>query len=298
MGGANGGSGGSAGMGGSNAAGGSFGRSAGGTNGGAGGSSTGMGGFSGTGGSSTGMGGSAGVGGSSGMGGAPGMGGSTGMGGSSGVGGSSGMGGSSGVGGSTGMGGSFGTGGSSCGSSVVISQVWGGGTTSPAYARDFIELHNRGRTQVLVDGWSVQYAGSTGSSWQATILTGAIAPGGYYLVALASHTSGMNLPTPNAYGSTNIGTTAGKVALRRSTGTLNGECPLATTDLIDLVGFGSGTTCSEGTVSPSPSMTHAIFRRGSGATSACQDTQDNGADFMSAPAAPRNSTSPAVTCCP
>lgn len=59
-------------------------------------------------------------------------------------------------------------------SSVVISQVYGGGGNSGATIKnDFIELFSSGPAPVNVTGWSVQYASATGSSWAKTDLTGA-----------------------------------------------------------------------------------------------------------------------------
>ena len=58
---------------------------------------------------------------------------------------------------------------------VVISQVYGGGGNTNAPVRsDYIELHNNSTATVSVDGWSVQYASATGSSWQRTDLAGSI----------------------------------------------------------------------------------------------------------------------------
>src|ERR671919_486946 len=66
---------------------------------------------------------------------------------------------------------------------VVISQVYGGGgNTGATLKNDFIELFNRGASPVDVSGWSVQYASSTGSTWQRTNLAGVIQPGHYYLI--------------------------------------------------------------------------------------------------------------------
>ncbi len=66
---------------------------------------------------------------------------------------------------------------------IVISQVYGGGGNSGAtYRNDFIELHNTTDVPLSVDGWSVQYASSAGTSWTPTSLTGTIPAGGYYLV--------------------------------------------------------------------------------------------------------------------
>ena len=70
---------------------------------------------------------------------------------------------------------------------VVVSQVFaGGGNAGAPFANDFVELFNRGSTAVDVSGWTVQYASAAGTTWQATALTGSIAPGRHYLVQLAS----------------------------------------------------------------------------------------------------------------
>ena len=59
---------------------------------------------------------------------------------------------------------------------LVVSQVFaGGGNAGAPFANDFVELFNRGSTAVDVSGWTVQYASATGTTWQATALTGSIA---------------------------------------------------------------------------------------------------------------------------
>ena len=86
--------------------------------------------------------------------------------------------------------------------SIVISQIYGGGGNSGAtLTNDFIELYNRGDVAVDVTGWTVQYAASTGATWQTTALSGTIAPGKYYLVQESAGTGGSApLPTPDAVG--------------------------------------------------------------------------------------------------
>ncbi|HQP09484.1 MAG TPA: lamin tail domain-containing protein, partial [Anaerolineaceae bacterium] len=100
-------------------------------------------------------------------------------------------------------------------SSIVISQVYGGGGNSGATLKnDFIELYNLGATTVDVSGWTVQYASATGSSWQKTSLSGTIDPGKYYLIQEAQGSGGtVPLPTPNATGTIAMSAKAGKVAL-------------------------------------------------------------------------------------
>jgi len=169
----------------------------------------------------------------------------------------------------------------------VVSQVYGGGGNSGAtYKNDFIELYNPGTTAVAVGGWSVQYASSTGTSWQVTTLTGTIQPGAYYLVQEAAGTGGTTaLPTPDAAGGIAMSATAGKVALVNATTALSGACPTGATT-VDVVGYGSGTTCFLGS-GPTASLTNttAALRKGNGR----QNTNDNAADFATGVPTPRNS---------
>lgn len=183
---------------------------------------------------------------------------------------------------------------------IVISQIYGGGGNSGAtYRNDFIELHNRSAAPVDVTGWSVQYASSSGTSWQRTPLAGTIPAGGYYLVQQAQGSGGtVSLPAPDALGTIAMSATAGKVALVRDNVTLTGSCP-AGANIADLAGFG-GANCFEGAgATPATSNTLAVFRDDQG----CADTDDNLADFSSAsppvspaPPAPRNSGSPLYAC--
>ena len=108
---------------------------------------------------------------------------------------------------------------------VVISQIYGGGGNSGATLKnDFIELLNAGATPVSLNGWSVQYASATGTSWQVTNLSNVtLQPGQYYLVQQAAGTGGTTaLPTPDAIGTIAMSGTAGKVALVNSTTALSG----------------------------------------------------------------------------
>lgn len=175
---------------------------------------------------------------------------------------------------------------------VVISQVYGGGGNSGAtYKNDFIELYNAGTVPVSLDGWSVQYASSSGTSWtNKTNLSGTLAPGAYYLVQEAAGSGGTaDLPTPNATGSIAMSGTAAKVALVSSTTSLTGACPVSDATVVDFVGYGtgsSGASCFEGTAAaPTLSNTTAAIRKSNGA----QDTNNNGADFATGAPTPRSS---------
>ncbi len=177
---------------------------------------------------------------------------------------------------------------------VVISQVYGGGgNTGAPYRSDFIELHNNGVTSVNLTGWSVQYSSSTGTAWTRTNLTGSIAAGGYFLVKQAdgAGTTLPALPTPDVIGTIAMSGTAGKVALANNQTTLTGVCPLGGA-VVDFVGFGTATNCSETTPTANLSNTTAAIRNGNG----CTDTGNNSTDFAVATANPRNSASPNQSC--
>jgi uncharacterized protein len=178
--------------------------------------------------------------------------------------------------------------------SVVISQVYGGGGNSGAtYTHDFVELFNRGTTSVSLNGWSVQYASATGTTWQQTILSGTLQPGQYYLVQQAQGAGGTTpLPTPNATGTIAMGATAGKVALVSNTTALSGSCPTGGS-IVDFVGFGTTANCFEGSgPTPAPSNTNAVLRGANG----CTDTDSNSADFTAGAPTPRNTASPLNVC--
>lgn len=174
---------------------------------------------------------------------------------------------------------------------LVISQVYGGGGSgSSAVKNDFIELHNPTDATISVSGLSVQYTSSAGTTWQVTALDGGIPPGGYYLVQEGGGATGANLPSPDAVGAIAMSATAGKVVLATGTAALTGGCPTA--GVIDTVGYGAGTNCSEGTVTATPSATTAIIRVAAG----CRDTGNNATDLPVGTPAPRNSASARVAC--
>jgi|GEM_PF-985622 len=181
---------------------------------------------------------------------------------------------------------------------VVISQVYGGGGNSGApYDRDYVELFNRGKEAVDLTGWSVQYASSSGTSWQVNTLgagaaTKVIQPGGYYLVHLAGGTSGGDaLPAADDTGGTNMAATNGKVVLALPGTALSGACP-DDAGIVDRVNFGSANCAALWGTTPSLSNTTAALRNDEG----CAYTADVSADFVRGPPAPRNSSSPTNDC--
>ena len=178
---------------------------------------------------------------------------------------------------------------------LVISQLYGGGGNSGAtLTNDYIEIYNPTGISFNLAGWSLQYASAAGTSWtNKQPLGGTIAPGEYFLVALASGgTNGSQLPvTANISGDINMSATSGKVALVSNSISLTGSCPNGSDpDIVDFVGYGSSASCFEGGArAPAPSNTTALFRKLDGA----QDTNQNGDDFQTGAPNPRR-TAPIV----
>jgi len=180
-------------------------------------------------------------------------------------------------------------------STLVISQIYGGGGNSGSTLKnDFIEILNISGSPVNLNGFSVQYASAAGN-FSSSLLTPlpnvTLQPGHYFLIQEAAGAGGTtNLPTPDATGSINMSASTGKVALVNGT-TAIGSCTAS--NVVDLIGYGSGVSCSEGSPAPgTPSNTIADLRISNG----CTDTDNNSADFVNGAPNPRNSSSAAVTC--
>jgi len=184
----------------------------------------------------------------------------------------------------------------SAASDVVISQVYGGGGNSGATLKnDFVELFNRGPAPVSVGGWSVQYASSTGTTWQVTSLPAvSLQPGQYLLVQEALGAGGtQNLPAPDAIGTIALSGTTGKVALVAGTAALSGSIP-AGGSYLDLVGYGGASAFEGAGAAPTLSNTTAALRSSDG----CLDSDNNGTDFAGTTPNPRNTASPLHSCAP
>ncbi|WP_342781555.1 endonuclease/exonuclease/phosphatase family protein [Amycolatopsis rhizosphaerae] len=174
------------------------------------------------------------------------------------------------------------------GTQALIGEVYGGGgNTGATLTSDFIELTNVGATAAGLDGWSVQYlttSPGSGSKWQVTPLSGAIAPGGRYLVAEAAGAGGtVPLPTADATGGIAMAAGSGTVALVRTTTVLTcltaADCA-ADPSIADLVGYGSAAV-RETAPAPAASNTTSVSRTGA-------DTDDNSADFTAGVPTPTN----------
>jgi hypothetical protein len=177
---------------------------------------------------------------------------------------------------------------------VVISQVYGGGGNSGApFTNDFIELFNRGTVAQDLTGWSVQYASSSGTTWQVTNLTNVtLAPGKYYLIQQAAgSTPSAALPTPDATGTLAMSGTNGKVLLANVTTAQTGANPTGS-QIVDFVGFGSA-NAFEGTAAVAVlSNSTAAIRLNAG----CTDNNQNSTDFSTGTPTPRNSSTATNTC--
>lgn len=176
---------------------------------------------------------------------------------------------------------------------VVISQIYGGGGNSGAtLTHDFIELFNRSNSPVNLNGWSVQYASSTGATWQKTELNGiALQPGQYYLVQEAKGSGGTTaLPAADTSGAIAMSASNGKVALVNNITPLSGASP-SDAGIIDFVGFGTA-NAAEGAPTPALNNTTAALRLANG----CSDSDNNSSDFTTGAPAPRNSASPLAPC--
>lgn len=191
---------------------------------------------------------------------------------------------------------------------VVISEVYGGGGNSGATLKnDFVELYNPTSSSVNLNGWSVQYASATGSSWQVTNLTGSIPANGFFLVQEALGAGGtQNLPTPDATGSIAMSASNGKIALVNSSAALSGSAP---TDgsIVDMVGFGTAGAFEGSGAAPAPGNTSSVERKAQSTSTAASlgsgadvnlgngfDSNDNANDFVAQTAInPQNTSSPA-----
>jgi uncharacterized protein YdeI (BOF family) len=161
--------------------------------------------------------------------------------------------------------------------SLMIYEVYGGGGNSGAYYKyDYIVLYNSTSSAIDLTGYSVQYASSTGTTWQVTALTGSIASGEFYVIqqAAGSSTTAANLPvTANVIGTIAMAGSNGKVALSSSTTALSGANPISDSTVIDFVGYGTA-NAFEGT-----GATAALSNNVSARRKTFVDNNDNATDF-------------------
>ncbi|MFO0674973.1 MAG: lamin tail domain-containing protein [Polyangiaceae bacterium] len=185
---------------------------------------------------------------------------------------------------------------------LVISQVYAGSATSGSvYTSDFIELFNRGTTEVNLNGLSVQYgsaANNFGSSAQNIVaLPDVMLPAGkYFLIGRANGTgSGSTLPTLDATTTMDLAISNGKVAIASQTMSL--ACGATATpcttgsNIIDMFGYGTSTSF-ETAAAPTGNATTSFQRANGG----CTETDDNASDFVALAPVPRNGATAARDC--
>ncbi len=174
---------------------------------------------------------------------------------------------------------------------LYISEVYGGGgNTGSYYKNDFVELYNYADFPLSVDGYSLQYASSTGTTWSNnTNLSGTIAPKSFYLIQQVAGSAGTALlPKPEIIGTTSMAASNFKLALVSSTTPLTGADPTSDPSVIDFVGAGTANAKLGLTTAPAPSNTTSIHRKFIVQGSAPPATKDNGSDYQTGNPTPTN----------
>jgi predicted extracellular nuclease len=169
----------------------------------------------------------------------------------------------------------------------VISQVFGGGgNTGAPYNADYVELFNPTAAAVSVNGWSLQYTSSSGTSWAGkfNLPNASIPAGGYYLVRMsATGATGAALTADATSGAINMSAANGKVILANSTATLTAVACPTDASIVDFVFYASATCTANSAVL---SNTTAAIRASAGC----------GTTFAVAAPTPRNSSTPTSPC--
>ena len=184
-------------------------------------------------------------------------------------------------------------------SDIRISQIYSrGGEAGATFQNDYIELFNRGQTNVDINGWSLNISNFSGVPPNIQISSSAIrffnpagiilTPGSHFLIKFGA-TGSNGQPIINAdinLGPVPISDTGSQIALLGKDKTLAfGFCPAApdlTGTVVDYVGYGIA-ICAEGTVTLAPPPNKALMRAGNG----CTDNNDNLEDFSFATPNPR-----------
>jgi hypothetical protein len=172
-------------------------------------------------------------------------------------------------------------------SGIVISAVYGGGggSSKSDWQHDYVELFNAGSVPVSLNGWSIQYAAATQTTWNNwTYLPNIrLLPGQYFLVQEAADSNyGALLPMPDLINLAHpqnphhIGSVSHKVALFSTTTRFSGGAnPYGSPNLVDLVGYGSSNAYEGSGPAPAINTEKQAVRKDRG----CTDTNNNAADF-------------------
>ncbi|MDT9592584.1 ExeM/NucH family extracellular endonuclease [Nocardioides zeae] len=174
------------------------------------------------------------------------------------------------------------------GTGLLISEVYGGGgNNGGAFKNDFIELFNPTTEEISLDGLGLQYRSASGGGGGFEPLSGAVAPGGYYLLEAAegSNKDQPPLPTPDAVVPFSMSGSAGQVLLVDGTSAFTGSGDVAgNAGLVDALGWGSATTTFEGAPAAGTANATSVARK-----VAATDSDNNLADFAVGAPTPQNS---------
>jgi hypothetical protein len=190
---------------------------------------------------------------------------------------------------------------------IRISQIYTrGGQAGATFQNDYVELFNRGQTDVDVSGWSLNISNFAGTPPNIQISSTNIKffsspnlimrPGGHLLIKFGGGSNGQPLPTPDINLSPfPISDVGGQIILLPKDKSLPFHyCPAApdlTGTVVDYVGYGTA-ICYEGTVAPGPPPDQALLRVAGG----CIDNNDNLADFPLQTPDPRTRVSGLMPC--
>lgn len=178
------------------------------------------------------------------------------------------------------------------GDDLVISEVYGAGGNGSGASRnaDFIELYNPTDAPISVNGMSVQYRSTSGTSVgvsNITLLSGSVPANGHFLVGEApgADTARPGLPTPDVAGTIAMGGASGQVLLVDGTAPSTvGTGDLAgNPDLVDMVGYGSAGSYETAPTGVALTNTTSAQRSATGA-----DSDHNADDFSEAVPTPTN----------
>ncbi|PPF40081.1 glutamate--cysteine ligase [Pseudoclavibacter sp. AY1H1] len=180
------------------------------------------------------------------------------------------------------------------GTELVINEAYGGGgNTGSSFSNDFVELYNPSASAVSIEGWSVQYFSASGNLGGVAELSGDVAPGSHYLLALAAGSASTGeLPTPDSSGDIAMGARGGIVALASTIDVISlpGADGTGAAAVVDLVGYGTASVF-EGSA-PAPELDNALSTQR--ATTGV-DTDQNSADFVAAAPTPESSANGSTT---
>lgn len=160
---------------------------------------------------------------------------------------------------------------------LLINEFYGrGGSANQPYLTKFVELYNPTDEAIDLAELSLQYrsAGGTSAATGVAVLSGTVAAGGYFVVAMNSNGSiGVPLPVVSLETTLAPSGTNGTVFLAKATTAIN---PDTQADLVvDKLGYGTSNS-PEGTAA---SYTGTNSTPGSLGRLSADDSNDNGADF-------------------